>query len=65
MPETLLARRRLLVTGAASGIGRATTLRLAADGAAIAGIDRDRAGLLDVVAQVEAREDACSRSRPT
>ena len=54
MPETLLVRRRLLVTGAASGIGRATTLRLAADGAAVAGIDRDRAGLLDVVAQVEA-----------
>jgi NAD(P)-dependent dehydrogenase (short-subunit alcohol dehydrogenase family) len=48
------AGRRFLLTGSASGIGRATAIRLAANGAAIAGIDRDRAGLDDVVATVEA-----------
>ena len=33
--------RVALLTGAASGIGRATALLMAADGAAIAGFDRD------------------------
>lgn len=42
--------RRALVTGAASGIGRATCVRLAHDGYAVAGLDLDEAGLagLDV-----------------
>ena len=44
--------RVALLTGAASGIGRATALRLAADGATIAGFDRDGEGLAAVVREV-------------
>ncbi|MEE1929727.1 3-hydroxybutyrate dehydrogenase [Streptomyces sp. TRM 70351] len=40
-----LGGRTALVTGAASGIGRACALRLAAAGAAVRAVDRDRAGL--------------------
>ena len=35
----------VVVTGAASGIGRATALRLARDGTAVVGLDRDEKGL--------------------
>ena len=38
---TRFAGRTAIVTGAASGIGRATALRLAADGAAVACLDQD------------------------
>ncbi len=37
--------RRVLLTGAASGIGRATAARLVAEGAAVFAVDRDEAGL--------------------
>src|SRR5689334_9744327 len=37
-----------LVTGAASGIGRATALALAGEGAAVAAVDRDQRGLVAV-----------------
>lgn len=40
-----LSGRRCLVTGAASGIGRAIALRFAAAGAMVAGVDRDADGL--------------------
>ncbi|QAY71271.1 SDR family oxidoreductase [Xylanimonas protaetiae] len=44
----------VLVTGAASGIGRATALRLAAAGAALALLDRDVAGLASTAEQAVA-----------
>ncbi|MGW4910786.1 SDR family NAD(P)-dependent oxidoreductase [Streptomyces sp. NPDC004270] len=40
-----LQHRTAIVTGAASGIGRATALRLAGDGFTVALLDLDRAGL--------------------
>jgi NAD(P)-dependent dehydrogenase (short-subunit alcohol dehydrogenase family) len=46
------AGRRLLVTGAASGIGRATAERLAAAGAAVACVDVDGDGLAGTVAAI-------------
>ena len=55
MPATsggLLAGRIALVTGAASGIGAATAIRFAAEGAAVGLADRDEAGLARVVAAV-------------
>ena len=46
-----------LVTGAASGIGRATALRLAADGAVVGCLDRDGDGARAAVATIEAAGD--------
>jgi len=48
------ANLRALVTGAASGIGRATAVRLASEGAAVACLDRDEAGLAAVVGDIAA-----------
>jgi 3-oxoacyl-[acyl-carrier protein] reductase len=53
-----LAGRVAVVTGAASGIGRATALRLAANGAVVGALDRDEAGL-DAV-----RTSAVANHRP-
>jgi NAD(P)-dependent dehydrogenase (short-subunit alcohol dehydrogenase family) len=44
------ARRRAIVTGAASGIGRATADRLLREGVAVIGVDVDGAGLEPVAA---------------
>jgi NAD(P)-dependent dehydrogenase (short-subunit alcohol dehydrogenase family) len=45
LTEPRFQGRRLLVTGAASGIGRATALKLAAEGGAVACLDIDAKGL--------------------
>lgn len=48
-----LDRHRILVTGAASGIGRATALRLLDEGAAVVGADVAADGLQKTVAQAQ------------
>ncbi len=48
-----------VVTGAASGIGRACAVRLAEDGADVAVLDIDEAGLVETAALVEATGRRC------
>ena len=45
-----LTGRRILITGAASGIGRATAILFAAEGARVALVDQDAKGLAEVAA---------------
>ncbi len=52
MSSTELSGRRALITGAASGIGRACAVRLAAAGAEIVAMDIDAAGVQDVADEV-------------
>lgn len=47
----------VIVTGAASGIGRAIAVRLAADGWMVVGVDRDADGLGSVAAEIGAEPD--------
>ncbi|MBV9110760.1 MAG: bifunctional rhamnulose-1-phosphate aldolase/short-chain dehydrogenase, partial [Gemmatimonadetes bacterium] len=55
-PERELARRVALVTGAASGLGRAIAHRLAAAGAHVVVTDADDDGALNVADEITARE---------
>ena len=61
---TGLRGRPVLVTGAASGIGRAASERLAAEGAKVALVDRDRT-LLEEVAQALTAKGATALPLPT
>ena len=49
-----LAGRNALITGAASGIGRATALRLGAEGVPLGILDRDGAGAEDTAVRIRA-----------
>jgi NAD(P)-dependent dehydrogenase (short-subunit alcohol dehydrogenase family) len=53
MSEQRFAGRRVLVTGAGSGIARAAARRFAAEGAEVVGVDVDGAGLEETFAGIE------------
>ena len=55
MTKSQLANRVVLITGAESGIGRATALRCATEGSAIAGIGLDNAALQSLADDLRAR----------
>ena len=52
--ELNLTGRTALVTGAASGIGRAAAVVLAEEGARVVGVDRDKEGLNDAIGELSA-----------
>ena len=53
------AGRRAVVTGASSGIGRATALRFAAEGARVGLVARGRPRLEEVAAEIQAAGGEC------
>ena len=57
--EKEFAKKVLLVTGATSGIGKATALRFAQAGASIAAVGRDEQALLELQSQVESSGAQC------
>jgi 3-hydroxybutyrate dehydrogenase len=60
-----LSGRTAVVTGAASGIGRACAVRLAAAGARVVVVDRDAAGANDVADEVDGTALALDLAEPT
>ncbi|MGW1006560.1 3-hydroxybutyrate dehydrogenase [Streptomyces sp. NPDC002520] len=63
-PSLDLGGRTALVTGAASGIGRACALRLAAAGAQVRAVDRDAEGLAELVEAAKAAGDLAGTVEP-
>ena len=63
-PAGDLAGRNAVVTGAGSGIGRATAIRLAAAGATVGCLDRNGDAARQTV-EIASAMDGRSRSRPT
>src|SRR4029079_15020311 len=55
-----LAGRTAIVTGAGSGIGRASAVLFAKEGAFVALVDRDRAGLQETLTVIEAAKGEAS-----
>jgi NAD(P)-dependent dehydrogenase (short-subunit alcohol dehydrogenase family) len=55
-----LAGKNIIVTGAASGIGHASALRFAGEGADVALLDRNAQGLSETAAQIQATSGACA-----
>lgn len=60
MDSNRLSGRIMLVTGAASGIGRASAQRLAAEGAQVALFDRNADGLRETAARISEAGGACA-----
>lgn len=56
-----LADRAIIITGAASGIGRACALRLASEGADIVAVDLDEAGLTALADQIATAGRTCEQ----
>ncbi len=61
---TTLSGRTALVTGAASGIGRAVSERLVADGSSVVLLDRDEAGVKEAAAALGAEHVVADLSDP-
>ncbi len=55
--------KTVIVTGAASGIGLATVVRLVAEGATVIGVDTNEAGLRETVTRANAGADAGGSAR--
>jgi NAD(P)-dependent dehydrogenase (short-subunit alcohol dehydrogenase family) len=60
MDSQRLAGKNILVTGAASGIGRASALRLASEGAQVALLDRNADGLRETAGLIQADGGICA-----
>lgn len=58
----MFTQRSAIVTGATSGIGRATALRLAQDGYAILAVGRDQAALNETEQSIRQRGGSCATS---
>ncbi|MPY79775.1 MAG: 3-hydroxybutyrate dehydrogenase [Actinophytocola sp.] len=58
-----LSGRRALVTGAASGIGRACAVRLAEEGAAVVAVDQDADGLAELATSIDVERVVVDLSR--
>ena len=54
-----LTGRRILITGAASGIGRATAILVSRLGGRVAGVDQNREGLEEAISALEGDGHTC------